>query len=534
MVVLVLAGAVAGAQVIGQTMQNSNRLMNELYPATALVYQLHGALLNQETGVRGYALGADPQFLDPYEIGRRDEQRAATRLRELIGDRPDLLADLEQVERTAAEWRDKYAGPVTTTTTPAAARAVAAGSAVSGKEIFDRLRGEFDHQNGRIAETVQTNRASLAHARTVRNAVLIGMVATFLAVAVILTVVVRRLVARPLATLTAASQRVAGGEFDHRIRVRGPSDITAVATAVEAMRRRIVAELQASRTQQTFLEQQSVELRQQAAELSRSNAELEQFAYVASHDLQEPLRKVASFCQLIAKRYGDKLDERGLQYIDFAVDGAKRMQVLINDLLTFSRVGRVDDTKVEVDVDDTLDQALTNLARSIEKSGADIERPSALPRVIGNPTLLTMLWQNLVGNAVKFARPDQPVRIEIRHTELPDGGHRISVADNGIGIAPEFAEKVFVIFQRLHSRDEYPGTGIGLAICRKIVEFHGGAIALDPEYTEGARFTFTLPPAGQESAEVHGVTAAERSGAEAPGGLPQADDGVPPTDGRTP
>ena len=164
------------------------------------------------------------------------------------------------------------------------------------------------------------------------------------------------------------------------------------------MRQRIVDELEATQAARARLDEQAVELR-------RSNAELEQFAYVASHDLQEPLRKVASFCQLLEKRYGDKLDERGVEYIAFAVDGAKRMQVLINDLLSFSRVGRVGGMHAEVDLDTTLDDALANLAAAIEESNAEIVRPAQrLPRIVGDPTLLTMLWQNLIGNAVKFQR----------------------------------------------------------------------------------------------------------------------------------
>ena len=234
----------------------------------------------------------------------------------------------------------------------------------------------------------------------------------------------------------------------------------------------------------------------QAVDLRRSNADLEQFAYVASHDLQEPLRKVASFCQLLEQRYGHALDERGIEYIEFAVDGAKRMQVLINDLLTFSRVGRVTTHEI-VELDTTLDVALGNLVIALEESGAQLlrgQRP--LPQIVGDATLLTMLWQNLIGNAVKFRREDQVPRVEIDcEPGIGDNqGHwMFSVADNGIGIAPEFADKVFVIFQRLHGRDAYTGTGIGLALCKKIVELHGGTIGIDTSNNKGTRLWFTLP-----------------------------------------
>ena len=268
-----------------------------------------------------------------------------------------------------------------------------------------------------------------------------------------------------------------------------------MSAAVEGMRSELVTALDASRDAQAVAARQAADLDTQAAELRRSNAELEQFAYVASHDLQEPLRKVASFCQLLEKRYSDKLDERGLKYIEFAVDGAKRMQVLINDLLTFSRVGRASDVRVPVPLDQPLDAAVTALSAAVEETGAVIERPGPLPEVMGDPTLLGMLWQNLIGNAIKFRAPDRAPVIRVTAAAQPDGGWQIGVADNGIGVPAEFAEKIFVIFQRLHGRDAYPGTGIGLALCKRIVEQHGGQMYLDTTYAGGTRIYFTLPAA---------------------------------------
>ncbi|UGT61465.1 sensor histidine kinase [Nocardia asteroides] len=492
MVLIVLLGGAAGAEVIADTNRSTDRLLDRIQPAAAEAYLLQGALLNQETGVRGFAIAADPQFLQPYTIGRQEEERAAARIRELAGDNPALMADLDTLERLADEWRASYAAPVTEATTPAAAQEVAGQSVERSKALFDQLRAQFTTQNQGFATALAADRADLTRTRNIRNAVLGGVVGIFVLAAVLLTVIVRRLVARPLAELERASLRVAGGEFDHHIEARGPSDLRTVAEAVEDMRRRIVAELQSSRAQEAKLAEQAADLDAQTVELRRSNQELEQFAYVASHDLQEPLRKVASFCQLLEKRYGDQLDERGKQYIDFAVDGAKRMQVLINDLLTFSRVGRLTDAAEPIPLDDALDKALTNLASIVEETGTEVRRPERLPEIVGDRTLLTMLWQNLIGNAVKFAVPGRPPVIEVE-ASVDGAEHRFRVTDNGIGIAPEFAEKVFVIFQRLHNREEYSGTGIGLAICKKIVEFHGGRIWIDTEFAGGARFCFTLP-----------------------------------------
>ncbi|GAB2632329.1 sensor histidine kinase [Nocardia goodfellowii] len=494
MILLAAVGTILGAQVIKDTNRASDRLLNKSLPAAAETYRLQSALLDQETGLRGFAIAGDRALLTPYTEGKITEAAAIARLRELLAGRDKLLADLDAVQSTAQSWRDDYAEPVVGT---AAVGPFFAPNVVRGKEIFDALRTRFVIQNADLDAAIEQDRAELADTRRVRDTVLGGIVGGFVLLGVVMLILVRRLVARPLKYLEDASARVSAGEFDHHITVRGPADLATVARSVEAMRRRIVAELAASRGQEAVLAQQATDLDAQTVELRRSNAELEQFAYVASHDLQEPLRKVASFCQLLEKRYGDQLDDRGKQYIDYAVDGAKRMQVLINDLLTFSRVGRVNDSNVPTDLGQTLDKALSNLATVIEDTDARIERPEELPEIAGDPTLLTMLWQNLIGNAIKFRRPEQApvIRIECAAGPAESGGWEFTVTDNGIGIAPEFADKVFVIFQRLHSRDEYSGTGIGLALCKKIVEFHGGTIRIDTGYTEGTRFCFTLNPA---------------------------------------
>ncbi|MFE1285644.1 CHASE3 domain-containing protein [Streptomyces sp. NPDC058751] len=502
MALLVVVGAVVGAGLLRSTAAVTDHLLLDVEPAQTEAYRLQSALVNQETGIRGYAIAADRQFLDPYLQGRKDEAYAAARMRALIGDRPGLLRELETVEKRAADWRRTYADPLVKDITPGEPRTLDPVTAERGKKSFDRIRGASAEQIAGLAAAVDHGQDQLASARWVRDAVFTAMVVVFLLTGVVLTVLVRVLVTRPLDDLRVATRRVAQGDFDHAIAGGGPADLTAVAGDVEDMRQRIVAELDASREQREILARQTADLDAQAVELRRSNAELEQFAYVASHDLQEPLRKVASFCQLLEKRYGDQLDDRARQYIDFAVDGAKRMQVLINDLLTFSRVGRVNDARLPVDLDRALSKALANLDGSVAESGARIDRPDELPQVVGDPTLATMLWQNLVGNAVKFRRPDRPPHVRITCARDPEdpGAWRFCVTDNGIGIPGEFEEKVFVIFQRLHSRDAYGGTGIGLALCKKIVEHHGGRIWIDTTHTDGTRFCFTVPSAGTADA----------------------------------
>ncbi|MER5433516.1 CHASE3 domain-containing protein [Streptomyces sp. NPDC002588] len=499
MMLLVVAGSLVGAGLLGRTADTSDQLADRVLPARTEAYRLQSALVNQETGVRGYAIAADPQFLEPYSQGRRDEARSAARLRTLVGDHTTLLADLKAVEEQAAHWRRTYAEPLVAGVTVGHPGTIDTATAERGKKAFDRLRALAAAQDADLARTVRDGKDRLERSRTLRTVILTAMVVTFLLTGAVLAVLVRLLVARPLAALRESSRRVARGDFGHVITGGGPRDLTAVALDVEYMRQQIVAELDASRRRRDSLTRQAEALDAQAVELRRSNAELEQFAYVASHDLQEPLRKVASFCQLLEKRYGEKLDDRGRQYVDFAVDGAKRMQVLINDLLTFSRVGRVNDARLPVGLDQALDRALGNLDTAVTEAGATLERPEKLPEIVGDPLLLAMLWQNLVGNAVKFRHPDRTPHIRITCEEHPEdaGTWLLSVTDNGIGIPQEFAEKVFVIFQRLHSRDTYGGTGIGLALCKKIVEYHGGLIWIDTVNGEGTRFRFTLPAVAQ-------------------------------------
>jgi signal transduction histidine kinase len=230
------------------------------------------------------------------------------------------------------------------------------------------------------------------------------------------------------------------------------------------------------------------------AEAQRSSAELDQFAYVASHDLQEPLRMVASFSELLAKRYGDKLDSDAKEFIGFAVDGVHRMQAMINDLLVYSRVGRRDLIYTPVDCEGVLQGVLANLTAAVEAAGADIAH-GPLPVITADARQISQLFHNLIGNSLKF-RSERPLRIRIWGRKYKKQW-LFSVADNGIGMKADESKRIFEVFQRLHPRDIYPGTGIGLAICKKIVERHGGRIWVESKAGQGAIFYFTisqLPP----------------------------------------
>ncbi|ORB64660.1 sensor histidine kinase [Mycolicibacterium tusciae] len=487
---VVLAGAVAGALLVNRTDAVSQEITGDIGPMRLGAYKLQAAIRDQETSLRGYAISANPQFLEPYVAGQKAETAAAQQIRAEAGDRKKVLDDLDAIESTAAAWRTSYAEPLIADVKPGVPSVMDGPTVARGKTSFDALRQLFDTQLQRLQQERDAADAELANVKAWRNAVLISVVGAIVVAAILSALVIRTAVTRPLEALAAACRRITQGDFSSHIVPEGPRDIRAIAADVEDMRQRIVDELEDATEARTMLAEQAVELQ-------RSNAELEQFAYVASHDLQEPLRKVASFCQLIEKRYGDKLDERGTEYIAFAVDGAKRMQILINDLLTFSRVGRLNATSDDVDLGATLDDAIANLDTAISESGAQVAREGQpLPRIMGDPTLLTMVWQNLIGNAVKFRRDGVAPRIVInceRSADDPDAPWMLTVTDNGIGIPEEFSDKVFVIFQRLHGRDVYTGTGIGLALCKKIIEHHGGTIWIDNSFAGGTRFRFTIP-----------------------------------------
>ena len=277
---------------------------------------------------------------------------------------------------------------------------------------------------------------------------------------------------------------LANRESDYELADQRAVEALSVSFVEALMRKRAEEALRKARDE---LETQ-VQLR--TAELARSNAELVQFAYVSSHDLQEPLRAVGGFVELLQRRYEGKLDDKADTAIGLAVDGVNRMHQLINDLLTYSRVGTHGKSLKLVDCNQVVDEALANLETAIAGSAAQVTRRQ-LPTVTADRTQLVQLLQNLIGNAIKF-HGDRPPRASVSAKRSGDTWV-FSVRDNGIGIDPKYAERVFVIFQRLHDRTEYPGTGIGLAVCKRIVERHGGRIWFESEPGKGATFFFTLP-----------------------------------------
>ncbi|WP_410623827.1 sensor histidine kinase [Amycolatopsis sp. cmx-8-4] len=486
--VLLLAALAGGGIALNNLTDARNRLLDVIGSQRLAAIQLSTAMLNQETGVRGYQLGRQPDFLAPYTDGVRSQADAVTQLRQLgatpgtqIGD------DLDRVLRAASAWQ-----ATVTPTITAAAAAVTPAQADRSRTQFDAVRGALDAQAAHLTTLRGEGRADLDSAANFLTAMLIAVAVLILLLFVLLFLGLRRVITRPILRLAGEVRHVADQDIHRPVRGDGPIELVQLGSDVEAMRQRILDEV-------AELERAHALLDRRTHELERSNADLEQFAYVASHDLQEPLRKVASFCQLLQRRYAGLLDERGEQYIEYAVDGAKRMQGLINDLLSFSRVGRKPGEHVVVPAGELVDGALANLEVALSLNRGKVTYDD-LPEVRVEPALLTAVFQNLIGNALKFHGEVPP---EVRVTADRDGDDWVfAVRDNGIGIEAEYADRVFALFQRLHSRSAYPGTGIGLAMCRRIVEYHGGRIWLDTEAgAEGATFRFTLPARLERGAE---------------------------------
>lgn len=479
---LVMALALVAA---AQLARYIDEVTDTVFSAILELEELQADITDADAAVRAYALSGNPEFVESYE--RLAHNRAEAIQAELarstddVGHLDPLFADLG---RAVDAWRAGYADPLIEATRSGESEDAYLTAQETRAELTDAA-----HQALRITlDELIDHRAQGADAMRFWQWVLFGSVVALtigaVAAGVLLWRNLHRWVTDPLEHLADTSRSVAAGDLDTVVVGTGPHEVVVLGEDIDRMRRHLVAQIASTDSARR--------------ELEASNRDLEQFAYVASHDLQEPLRKVASFTQLLQRRYGDQLDDRGHQYIEFAADGAKRMQRLIQDLLAFSRLGRGGEEQVVVSLDKCLAGALTDLSETVSASGAQITA-DPLPEVLGHEGILGQLLQNLVGNAIKFRRPDVPPRIHIG-AERVAGQWLLRCSDNGIGIEPRHAERVFTIFQRLHAKDAYGGTGIGLAMCKRIVEYHGGRIwveAQDPAQGTTVRWTLpTLDPAG--------------------------------------
>ena len=465
-------------RLLGQASAYSTRSYQTLLESEALLQ----ALLNMETGVRGFLVTGEPQFLDPYESGRADFQTHLAKSNALLANAPAQVVRLQELQRLEDRWRNTMIAPAIAQRRDApdvtTALSAATAQANERKAAMDDMRNVIRRIEDGENAVLQTRDEQVAQRRHWFELTLWGG-GLF---SILITAALAAFAARSAHQVALAQTNLERSNVQLR-------DSKAQVEAENAQRRAAEEKLQGA-----------------VQDLQRSNAELEQFAYVASHDLQEPLRAVAGCVQVLQKRYGGKLDARADQFIEHAVDGAQRMQNLINDLRAYSRVGTHGKAFEAVSMEKTADWALQNLSECVKETGVAITR-DALPEVWGDGGQLELVLQNLVSNAIKFrgeTKPQIHIGYDLRRVERATGEngqtewsaepqHVFSVRDNGLGIEAQYFERIFVMFQRLHTRTEFPGTGIGLAICKKIVERHGGNIGVESVPAQGTTFWFSLP-----------------------------------------
>jgi signal transduction histidine kinase len=399
-----------------------------------------------------------------------------------------LRSDISQEER---RWGENLVGRISNLRSLALKRIALDKQMRGDVERFGQFRAQLDElldESLRVLAQSQLARligeAEGRSAKTVMLAFL--LIPIFLIVSIGAGWWVVRHISVSIAELRTATERVAAGDLGYRVGGRGQDELGLLARRFNQM----VAQLEATTVSKEELEKAHDALSKRTEDLARSNVELEQFAYVASHDLQEPLRMVVAYAQLLQRQYGGKLDKDADEFIGYTVDGAKRMQGLIDDLLAYCRVGTRGTEFTATDCNMVLAHTLLDLKAVTDESGARVTQ-DCLPIVIGDEFQLGQLFQNLIGNAVKY----RGARVPAIHVGCKREGNmwRFSVKDNGIGIDTKYFERIFEIFQRLHTKQEYPGTGIGLAICKKIVERHGGRIWVESEMGQGSTFHFTVP-----------------------------------------
>jgi signal transduction histidine kinase len=459
-------------------------LVDHSHQILALVRTLRIRMVDAETGMRGYVITSDDAFLEPYRNALTSLQETRQQLDQLLAQSPEqreLLATFDkQSELSLAHMRKaielrRGADP------QAAAALIRTGV---GRVRMDAIRTTLRSMEA-YERTLLTTR-NTESTRAYRTALTTGILTCAFGMA--LTGLAHYWIVREMEKREQATENLkqANDFLEHRVAER----TTEITKANALMRSEIEERRRAEERVQLFAE-----------ELQRSNRELEQFASVASHDLQEPLRKIQAFGDRLSERFRKELGEQGQDYIDRMLASAKRMRTLIDDLLEYSRVSTKAQPFAVLDLNGVVADVVTDLEARLQQSGGRVE-VGPLPIVRGSPLQMRQLFQNLISNALKFHRPDVPPLVRISADIMPaaEGTNgvaglqgRIIVADNGIGFEPQYGERIFDLFQRLHGRDEYEGTGIGLAICRKIVERHNGQITAESTPGEGARFLVAIP-----------------------------------------
>ena len=431
--------------------------------------QLEKSVNSLETGLRGFVASGKQQSLEPYVAARRAYPAELARLRRMVKGDPIELAQLDRISNAIDDYLSLWAVPLLAIAIdrPNAARAIIVNR--NGVERIAQIRSAFDALYARERAIAKQRESRAEHRTNLGRAMGIGGAILALALSAIVALVLRRFILRPVEEVTRATEAVAGGDMTVRVRSPRRDELGRLGRAFNAM---------------------TEQLQGRTAELERSNRDLEDYAAVASHDLQGPLATIGMHAELLQRRLGTEKEQEAM-LAERIVTSSRSMTALVRDLLAYSRAGNAKPAHERVALAEVVDRAIDNLAAPIAEARADVGA-DPLPDVVGDRAMLAQVFQNLIANAVKFCDGASPT---VRVRAEPDGEHRVrvSVEDSGIGIAPEEAERIFRPFHRLHGEDRYEGSGIGLAICRRVVEAHGGRIWAEPRPEGGTAFRLTLP-----------------------------------------
>jgi len=469
---VLLAAAFAVLLLAIQDQRTAGRAALTSQEAVTAGTELETSLVNLENGLRGYVASGRERLLEPFEQARRAYPAQVRRLTELVADEPAQQAAVMRLKREIDDYVNLWILPVLGVARDRLEVARSAISTGAGRERLDALRAGFADLFARERAAAADRERRAEDQSALAIALGIGGVGLVLLFAVGLWLYLRRAILRPVLAVADATQTVAAGDLTAHVPAEREDELGTLARAFNSM---------------------TTSLKESHDELERSNHELEQFAQVTSHDLQGPLATVAMYAALLERRVAASGDGDAAELVAGISSSTEHMRSLIRDLLHYSRVGRGGEVElVPVEGDDLLATALDNLAGPISERGAEVVA-EALPSVRGDRRQLCQVFQNLIANAVKFSDEATP-RVEI--SAHPDGQMcRFSVRDNGIGIDPAHAERIFEPFKRLHGDEHYEGTGIGLAICQRIVDHHGGRIWAESEPGAGSTFHFTVPAA---------------------------------------
>lgn len=459
-------------------------LLNTAQVRLNLINRLARDVIDMETGMRGFVLVGQDSFLEPYRQGQRNVSERLGKLQQLSVSELQRT-NLSRVGTLMQRWDQQVAAPAITARriSPAAAATLIARQ-TQGKQLIDAARGVLATlERNEMLRREAAASASLSALRLTRALTIAGLVSALLLI-IFAAQRAARTLTRGLETLNAGAGRIAQGHYSEAL-------LDVPVREVQALRSQFYVMADAVAQREATLKTAQAVLERTNRDLERSNHELEQFAYVASHDLQEPLRTIGSYTELLARRYQGKLDDRADQYIQFTLSATLRLKGLIQDLLLYSRVRQQGQASREFSAQALVQGVLDDFQDLIRRSGASVE-VGELPGVWGNPELLRHVFQNLIGNALKFRDPARPPCVQVSAAALPDAW-QFSVQDNGIGIEETYFERIFGVFQRLHEVGTFEGSGIGLAVVKNVVERHGGQLDIKSALGCGSTFSFTLP-----------------------------------------